>query len=151
MQILAVSGTGKNYPYRWPDTIEEYNFWIDYLTREGDDEYIVRIGFGIRDVYSMARARVVAWVNGQPEAEFFGIDDYSKTGDLITEIKVDGNKLCKYPDDPIPIEYSSFNVVGLPKVVDAKGIRNGWGVIANVADHKTIIHMAFLRKRQRGR
>ncbi len=151
MQILHVAGAGKDYSYEWPDNIEAFSHWIDYVVREGKDEFIVRIAFGIREVYQKHRARVISWIDGNPEVEFFGIDDYANTGDMITEIKVDGNKMCRYPDDPIPLEYGSFNVVGLPTVVKAPGIRSAWGVLANISDHKTILHMAFLRKHQRRR
>ena len=151
MQVKAVAGAGNNYSYQWPDSIEDFGYWIDYLVHEEADEFVARIAFGIRPVYDKPRARVIAWIGGNPEVEFFGTDDYALTGDVITEIKVHGNKMCRYPDDHVPLEYSTFNVIGLPIVVKAAGVRSAWGVQANISDHKTILQMAFLRKRQRGR
>jgi hypothetical protein len=151
MQILNVAGAGKDFSYQWPESIEDFHHWIDYLVREGHKEFVVRIAFGIRHVYQKHRARVIVWIDGNPEVEFFGIDDNAITGNIITEIKIERNKMCRYPDDPVPLDYGNFDVVGLPTVVAASGVRNAWGVLVNIADHKTILHMAFLRKLQRGR
>lgn len=94
---------------------------------------------------------MIVWIKGNPEVEFFGVDDFDLSGDVITVLKLEGNRNCRYPGEPIPIEYGAFSVVGFPTRVSASRARNKWGVVTNIADHRTMIHMGFLRKRMRGR
>ena len=74
------------------------------------------------------------------------------SGEVLSDIWVrgeGGEVMCRYPDDPIPERYVGFNTVGLPRRVSAKGVRNSWSVVANVSDHKTMIALAALRRRER--
>jgi hypothetical protein len=151
MQILQVAGAGEDFVYQWPAEIKNYKYWIAYSVQDEEQELTARIGFGTHEVYGRERARVIVWIDGQPEVEFFGVDDYAVTGKIVTEIKLEGNQMCRYPDDPVPLVYGAFHVVGLPTVVTGPRVHNAWGVLVNIADHRAILHMAFVRKRQRGR
>lgn len=153
MQIVQVIQAGSDYHYKWPGgDIETYSAWIEYEARADDGNHTIRIGFGTRTVYGQARPRVVVWIDGYPQAEFLGADDYTASGDLLSEIRVRGKvgeTMCRYPTDAIPDRYAGFTTVGLPTRVDAKGVRNAWAVVTNLADHKTMIVLATLRRIER--
>ncbi len=92
--------------------------------------------------------RVVIWIDGYPEAEFVGTDDFDKSGEVLSEIKLPSEgstKMCRYPDDVIPERYRLFNAVGMPNRIKASGVHNAWAVVANIADHKIMIALASLR------
>lgn len=151
MEITKVTGAGTRYLYKWPTNEEEFHSWIDYEVRDGSKLHSAKIGFGNRPVYGKLRPRVIVWIDGAPEVEFFGVDDYDRTGEIITELKVRGNKLCKYPSESVPFEYSPFQTVGMRNRVTGGRVGNAWGVVTSISDHTSMIRMGFLRKRQRGR
>jgi hypothetical protein len=73
---------------------------------------------------------------------------------VLSEIKIPGDRgerILRYPEQPIPERYTPFNVVGLPLRVQGPGVRQAWAVVANIADHKTLIDLAALRKLERKR
>jgi hypothetical protein len=153
MQITDVLRVGTSYRYKWPDgTIETYLNWIDYQALAGDGKHKIKIGFCRRTVYGQKRERVTVWIDGYPQTEFFGADDFEASGEVLSEIRVHrdvGEVLCRYPDDAIPERYSVFNTVGLPARVHAKGVRNAWAVVANISDHRSMIGLAALRRIER--
>jgi hypothetical protein len=57
--------------------------------------------------------------------------------------------MCEYPEEGIPAIYSNFTVEGLPNRIKVKGVHNAWSVVANISDHKTMISLAFLRKKEK--
>lgn len=141
--IQAVHDLG--YAFQWPSgNHESYPDYIDYQAVSADGEHTVRVGFGRRETYGQERMRVVIWIDGYPTAEFLGADDFNSTGDVLSVIKV-GKKECKYREDAVPERYAMFNVVGLRIRVSAKGVHNAWAVVANIADHKTMIALGGLR------
>ncbi|GEM_PF-1649832 len=149
MQVLRIMNVGTNYQYKWPsgDT-EIYKHWVEYVALDKRGEHSVRIGFGRRPAYGKERVRVVVWIDDYPQAEFIGADDSETSGEVLSEIKVPGERgerICRYPDEPIPERYIMFNVVGLPLRVQAKGVHNAWAVSVNIADHKTMVAVAGLR------
>jgi hypothetical protein len=114
----------------------------------------VRIGFGQRTVYDRSRKRVVVWIDGQPQAEFLGADDFERSGDLLCEIKVPGDigeRICRYPDEPIPERYSGLPVLGLSTRVTGPGVHKAWAVVANISDHRVLFALAALRRLERNR
>ena len=100
------------------------------------------------------RIRVIIWIDEHPHAEFFGTDDYESSGEVLSEIKVPGDKgerICRYPDESVPERYSLFNVVGLPLRGQDPGVHRAWAVVANIAVHKTLVALAGLRRLERNR
>lgn len=155
MHIARIKDAGRNFTYQWPDgTTESYDCFVEYVATAEDGEHIVKVGFGKRPVYGTDRIRVVVWIDGHPHAEFLGTDDFEKSGEVLSEIKVPGavgERICKYPDEPIPERYSMFNVEGLPVRIQGSGVHGAWAVVANIADHKTLIALAALRRLERRR
>ena len=155
MQIVDVTGIGTNYVYRWPSgDREDYPFWIEYRAIAVDGEHTVRIGFGERPVYGGDRARVVVWIDNHPHAEFLGADDFEHSGDILSEIKVPGDRgerICRYREEPVPERYSGLPVAGLPTRVTGPGVHGAWAVTANISEHRTLVALAGLRRLERER
>lgn len=154
MHIVGIKNAGTGYQYRWPEGIESYDYWVEYVALSEDGEHSIIVGFGRRTTYGRKRVRVVVWIDGYPQAEFLGADDFNKSGEVLSEIKVPGDggeRICRYPDGTLPERYALFNVVGLPVRVEARGVRNAWAVVVNIADHKTMIALAALRRFERNR
>lgn len=154
MRLLDVVDAGTRYEYRWPEDVERYPHWLDYSATAPDGDHRLRIGFCTRQVYGRQRKRVVIWIDGRPEAEFLGADDYERSGALLSELRVAGDpgeRMCRYPDEPIPERYAAFTVVGLPTRVAAAGVHNAWAVLANVSDHQALAALAGLRRIERRR
>lgn len=117
MQIVNITQVTPNYQFKWPKDTEDYPSSIEYTALADDGEHLVRIGFTSRYAYGRDRARVVIWIDGYPQAEFVGADDFDTSGEVLSEIIVpsDGSsRICRYPDEPIPERYTMFNTVGLP-------------------------------------
>jgi hypothetical protein len=96
----------------------------------------------------------VIWIDGHPQAEFLGADDYGKSGEVLSEIKVPGGRgerICRYPDEAIPERYGMFEVEGLPIRVSGSGVHGAWGVVVNIGDHKSMVALAGLRRLERSR
>ena len=154
MRIIRIKDVGKNFMYKWPEGPETFDLFVDYEIGSDDGKHDVRVGFCKRRTYGKDRARVVVWIDGHPHAEFLGADDFEKSGEILSEIKVPGAKgerMLKYPEDPIPERYAMFNIVGLPLRVKGKGVHKAWAVVTNIADHETLITLAALRRLERKR
>jgi hypothetical protein len=155
MQIIGIKQTENNFQYRWPDsTIENYPDLVCYEVRSDSGKCEAVVAFTTRKVYGQDRERVTIFIDGYPQAEFFGADDFDFSGEVLSEIKVSGEKgerMCRYPEEAVPERYTIFNTVGLPNRVSGKGIHNAWAVVANIADHKTMISLAALRMEERSR
>jgi hypothetical protein len=153
MQIIKLTKTGKNFKFTWPGNQHEiYTNWVEYQAIVEDGEHTVRIGFGKRWAYGSARVRVIVWVDGYPQAEFFSADDFEASGDVLSELKIHsgkGESMCRYMKDAIPERYTTFNTVGLPARVNAKGVHNAWAAVANISDHRTMIALAALKRLER--
>jgi len=154
MQVVNVLQAGKDHQFKWPSgDVQIYPTWIEYRAVAKDGEHKIRIGFGLRQVYSQERIRVVVWIDGHPHTEFLGADDFQVSGEVLSEIKVGGDvgeNLCRYPKDSIPERYAMFNTVGLPVRINAKGVRKAWAVVANISDHRAMVALAALRRYERG-
>jgi len=154
MRIIEMRNAGRDYDYKWPKETEAFDFFVDYMAMGQDGKHDVRIGFGKRETYARDRIRVVIWIDGHPHAEFLGADDFDKSGEVLSEIKVPGDKgerICRYPDEAIPERYGMFEVEGLPIRVSGSGIHGAWGVVANIGDHKSMVALAGLRRLERSR
>jgi hypothetical protein len=96
----------------------------------------------------------VVWIDGEPQAEFLGADDFDRSGDILCEIKVPGatgERICRYREEPIPERYSGLPVVGMPTRVSGPGVHNAWAIVANIADHRVLFATAALRRLERRR
>jgi len=154
MRIIGIKAVGTNYLYVWPKDEENFDYYVDYRVMGEDGEHDIRIGFCQRFVYGRDRLRAVVWIDGYPHAEFLGADDFDKSGDLIAEIKVPGDRgerICRYPNEPIPERYTMFRVEGLKIRVKTSGVRGAWAVVANIGDHETMVALAGLRRLERRR
>jgi len=156
MHILRIRNVGKNYTYVWPppEGSETFDYFVEYDAIAEDDQHIVRAGFCKRHAYGKNRMRVVIWIDGYPHAEFVGADDFDRSGEVLSEIKIPGDRgerSCRYPNEPIPARYAMFNVEGMPTRVKGPRVRRVWAVIASIADHKTLIILAALRRLERTR
>jgi len=150
MQIVNITQVTPNYEFRWPGgDIESYPNSIEYRAVAHDGEHSIRIGFGNRYAYGRERIRVVVWIDNYPQAEFVGADDFDTSGEVLSEIIVpsDGSsRICRYPDEPIPERYTMFNTVGLPVRIRAPGVHGACAIAVNIADHKSIVTVAGLRR-----
>jgi len=156
MRIVTIKDVGKNFTYQWPTPAgpEKFDYFVEYLAIAEDGQHSMKVGFCKRPVYGRNRTRVVIWIDDYPHAEFLGVDDFEKSGEVLSEIKVPGDvgeRICRYPDEPIPERYAMFNIEGLPIRVKGPGVRRAWAVVANIADHKTLIALAALRRLERMR
>ena len=155
MQLLDIASAGTHYQHNWPDgTTESYLSWVEYQARSADGDHIVRVAFGDRVTYGRGRRRVLVLINDHPHAEYRGADDFDRTGDILSEIKVPGDvgeRICRYPDEVVPERYGGLPIVGLPTRVSGPGVHSVWTVIANVSDHLTICAQAALRRAERNR
>jgi hypothetical protein len=155
MQLLDVTAVGTDYAYRWPaGNLEPYPHWVEYRALAADGTHTVRIGFGTRTTYGRDRRRVVIWIDGHPHAEFLGADDFEQSGDVLAEIRIPGatgERMCRYPEEPVPERYAGLPVVGLPTRVSGPGVHNAWAVVASIADHRVLFALAALRRFERNR
>lgn len=143
---------GRGFTYEWPDETETYDFYVEYAAVAEDGRHDVRIAFGKRPAYGRERVRVIVFIDGYPYAEFFGADDFESSGEMLSEIRVrrpEGERICRYPHDPIPERYTMFRVVGLPTRINYPGVHNAWAVVTNIGDHETMVAVAGLRRLER--
>ncbi len=153
MLLKDVVGLASDWEYVWPGADREvYGSCVDYRAIAWDGEHEVRVGFGMRPTYGQDRKRVVIWIDGYPEAEFLGADDFNATGDVLSEIRVPGDsrdRMCRYPDEAVPERYCAFPVIGLPARVTGPKVHNAWAVVANIGDHRVLCALAGLRRLER--
>jgi hypothetical protein len=155
MQLLDIVEAGIDYEYTWPNgNREPFARWVEYRAAAPDGERTVRIGFGHRATYGRDRRRVVVWIDGHPQVEFVGADDFDRSGDVLAELKVPGERgerICRYPDEAVPERYAALPIVGLPTRLTGPYLHAAWAVVANIADHRTLAAVAALRRLERRR
>ena len=156
MRIVDIKETGLEFEHTWPGgDVEMYTSWIDYAASAADgEEHTVRIGKAIRKTYGQDRVRVTAWIDNYVHAEFFGVDDFAVSGEIVSEIRLPGEKgerMCRYPKEPVPERYAGLQVVGLPARVSGPRLRSAWAIICNIGDHQSIAALAGLRRLERWR
>jgi hypothetical protein len=152
MKIVSFLGVKEDFKYKWFDKTENYTV-IQYIVVDDKGRYEVQIGQTEREAYGLNRKRVVVFIEGYPYAEFVAADDFDTTGDLLSEIRLlqeDGRlDMCEYPEEGIPSMYANFEVEGLPNRIKARGVHKAWSVVANISEHKDMIALAFLRKKEK--
>ncbi|MHA2357960.1 MAG: hypothetical protein ACXABK_04245 [Candidatus Heimdallarchaeaceae archaeon] len=152
MKIISFLGVKEDFEYHWFNNIEQYTV-IQYIALDEEGTHEVYIGHTEREAYGLNRKRIVVFIDDYPYAEFVAADDFDKTGDLLSEIRLlqedEYLDMCEYPEEGVPAFYSNFTVEGLPNRIKTKGVHNAWSVVANISDHKTMISLAFLRKKEK--
>ena len=152
MGVLRMKKAGRNFTYQWPTEKVTYEHFVQYVMQDEDGEHDVIIGYKNSNVYERDRIRVIVWIGRKPQTEFVGADDHAQSGDVLSAIKIateEGERMCRYPEDPIPARYAMFNVEGFPLRVTGKRVPNAWAVVVNIADHKNMIALAALRRQER--
>jgi len=153
MLSVKIADVGKNYIFKWPGGQKEtYHYFVEYTTKAEDGRHVARLGFCERRVYGKDRIRIVIWIDEHPHAEFLGADDFKSSGEVLSEIKIPGQigeRICRYPRESVPERYAMFSLVGLPRRVKYKGVHKAWAVVANIADHRTLIALAGLKRLER--
>lgn len=84
----------------------------------------------------------------------FSEQDVEQSGEVLSGISVPGEageRICRYPDEPIPERYTVFNAEGLPLRIQGPGVYSAWAVVANIGDHITLVALAALRRLERTR
>lgn len=152
MKVVSFLGVKENFEYQWFDHTENYTL-IQYIALDDHGKHDVEIGHTERETYGLNRKRIVVFIDGYPYAEFVAADDFDKTGDLLSEIRLiqedEYLDMCEYPGEGIPAIYANFTVEGLPNRIKAKGVHNAWSVVTNISNNKTMISLAFLRKKEK--
>ena len=111
----------------------------------------VGLGFTSRYAYGSQRKRVVVFVNGWPEAEFVGTDDYSATGDILGVIKRPQSQEHYRPGDVLPLEYLGLNTITYRERIREQGAFRSLAIVTNIADFPTIIKHGLIQARWSGR
>jgi hypothetical protein len=139
---IKLVGVNKEYTYTWPDgNIEIYNAVI-YEAEFGDWKGEIVVGFTEREGYGKLRKRAIVFINGHPEAEFVGTDDYDKTGHLAALIKRPDGKFMRI--DEIDRRYAGFNVVNHSSQI-REGREGFAALLVSSDDHKTMIQHALIQ------
>lgn len=151
MQILNVNKVENNYTFKWPDgSIGTFDSIIEYDATSEIGKHILRIGYYKNDTYGKLRRRVVVWIDNRNYAEFTGADDFDITGELLSEIRLyddkDNKRMCRYGKDSIPERYMPFKVDSMKRRIEGNGVHDAWAVVANIADHSTMLSHAALRR-----
>jgi hypothetical protein len=155
MQLINVTAVGTDFIHHWGDGTEErYPHWIEYGAIADDGEHRIRLTFGKRPAYGRDRMRILIWIDDQNHAQFLGADDFESTGDVLSEIKIPGTtgeRICRYPNEPIPERYAGLPTVGLSTRVSGPQLHNAWAIVANIAEHRIMAVLAALRRLERNR
>lgn len=150
MQLLDIVAAGTDYVFRTPNGVEElFSQSIDYRAFGEDGYHRIRIGFKVSPIYDRDRRSIVIWFDDQLTADFVSADDFERTGDVLSEIRLPGNegkRICRYPDEAIPERYLGLPVVGLPTRINGSGVHHAWSVVANIADHRVMVTLAAFRR-----
>jgi uncharacterized HhH-GPD family protein len=105
------------FSWRWPEGLETFESgWAAVASLNGE-EFHVRHGIGRRPVFGRPRVHSVTWVEDAPTVEGAEADDYSRSGALISLIKVTKRHLR--PGDKVPPGYASFHVVVMSEEIAA--------------------------------
>jgi hypothetical protein len=137
------------YQYRWPDgSVENYEA-VFYDVSFGDRRHRVIIGFTNREAFGRERRRVVIFVDGWPEVEFAGADDYDLTGRLVAMIRRPDGAFMHISS--VSSEYAALPVVEHSSCIDRSyGGRDGTAALVVTSDdHKTMIKHALIQSKWR--
>lgn len=148
MKITDLTSVNPDFEYQWPKGKPEPMILIEFFVHPG---FRVGLGFTMRFVFGQNRKRVNAFVNGHPEAEFVGTDDYEATGEVIGIIKKPGSQAHYKPNESLPDEYRGMPTVIYRDRIQWQGAFNSRSLLVNIADFPRMIKHAFIQAGWAGR
>lgn len=147
MRALDIIAVGIDYEFTWFDhgehKVVNYPHYIEYRVQGVEDP--ARVGFGHETRYGCERRRVIVWVDGHATG-FLGADDFKVTGEMVHGLYLPGQRaICRYTE-PKPEDYSGLTLIEYKSSIRAPKVPHAWAVVANIADHATMIRAAIARR-----
>jgi hypothetical protein len=144
MKITDLLSVNPDFKYQWPRGGPEHMILVEFIA---DSNVRIGLGFTMRPVFGQDRKRVIVFVNGHPEAQFVGTDDYEATGEVIGIIKKPGSQAHYKPKESLPDEYLGMPIVIYRDRIQWRGAFNSRSLLANIADFPTMIKHALIQTR----
>lgn len=147
------SGMEKSAPfhYTWPNgNTEEYPEAYEGTINKGDMQFEVKVGVCERPAAGMNRKRVTVFLNGRPTVEFAGTDDFAENKKVASLITLQSKKRLR-PNQTVPNEYRSFNLVRYNSVVKGPRAATTMAVLTQIDDIDTMVAHAIIRANYRDR
>jgi hypothetical protein len=141
----------KRFDHNWPEMIESFDAMeFSVVTDKGDAS--VLIGYTSREAFGKKRKRVVVFIDGHPEVEFNGTDDYGTTGQLVGLIKKPNSQQhYRHGVDIPPVEYTPFNIIRYKDYVKASGSYDSSAILVNVGEISEMIYHGLIQAKWAGR
>lgn len=152
-EISVNHGIQKAIPFHftWPNGFtEEYPEAYEGSVSDRDIIFEVKVGICNRNSAGQDRKRVTIFLNGRPTVEFIGTNDFSETGHVVSVVTLPNKKRLK-PNQNVPVEYRSMNLVRFNSVVIGPRAATTMAVLAKIDDLDTMIAHAIIRADYRDR
>ena len=151
MFVRNFVGTRK-HDHKWPEgDIENFDV-IEFSVRTDKGDVTVLVGYTIREAFGENRKRIVLFINGHPEVEFNGTDDYETTGQLVGLIKKPNSQQhYRHGVEIPPVEYTPFNIVRYKDYIKASGSYNSSAILVNVGNISEMIYHGLIQSKWAGR
>jgi excisionase family DNA binding protein len=147
------TGIVKSAPFHftWPNgKTEEYPEAYEGTANDGNMQFEVKIGVCERPAAGMNRKRITVFLNGRPTVEFVGTDDFEESKRVASLIVLPNKKRLR-PNQTVPNEYRSFNLVRYNSVVKGPRAATTMAVLSQIDDIDTIVAHAIIRANYRDR
>jgi len=139
------------FHFTWPNgQTEEYPEAYEGTITDGNMQFEVKIGICERNAAGMNRKRITVFLNGRPTVEFVGTDDFAESKKVVSLITLPNKKRLR-PNQQIPNEYRSFNLVRYNSVVKGPRAATTMAVLSQIDDIDTIIAHSIIRANYRNR
>jgi len=138
------------FTYRWPETTEQFTAGWELLVRFNGHTHRVRYGIGRRHCFGRMRIHTVAWLDGHPMVEGAEAEDFAKTRDLVSVLKVTGSNRDARSLEEVDAAYAAFRVVKHCDAIGGVNARRGLAVRIRDDDCELWAHHALLRARAKG-
>ena len=139
------------FHFTWPNgRTEEYPEAYEGTANDGNMHFEVKIGVCERPAAGMNRKRVTVFLNGRPTVEFVGTDDFEESKMVASLITLPNKKRLR-PNQTVPNEYRSFNLVRYNSVVKGPRAATTMAVLSKIDDIDTIVAHAIIRANYRDR
>jgi excisionase family DNA binding protein len=145
------TGIVKTAPFHftWPNgETEEYPEAYEGTVNDGNMQFEVKIGVCERHAAGMNRKRITVFLNGRPTVEFVGADDFEENKNVASLITLPNKKRLR-PNQTVPNEYRSFNLVRYNSVIKGPRAATTMAVLTQVDDIKAMIAHAIIRANYR--
>jgi excisionase family DNA binding protein len=147
------TGIVKSAPFHftWPNgKTEEYPEAYEGTANDGNMQFEVKIGVCERPAAGMNRKRITVFLNGRPTVEFVGTDDFEESKRVASLIVLPNKKRLR-PNQTVPNEYRSFNLVRYNSLVKGPRAATTMAVLSQIDDIDTIVAHAIIRANYRDR